>query len=164
MSTTEQYKRHIPTILMHTMKGDVNQNMFRLSISFKEFNTVIITLEVHIFIVWYTVNWFCPVFPLHCFLSGLKSILVFFLFLCFSVLLPLPMPSVWVCHGGRTQQVSLFSLSSLRREIYSHDFLSFCEGSSKPFFLNSSLVSPCSWNISPGLSCFDLSLSKYVRN
>lgn len=36
----EQYKRHIPTILMHTMKGDVNQNIFQLSISFKEFNTV----------------------------------------------------------------------------------------------------------------------------
>lgn len=40
----EQYKRHIPTILMHTMKGDVNQNIFQLSISFKEFNTVRITL------------------------------------------------------------------------------------------------------------------------
>lgn len=74
MSTTEQYKRHIPTILMHTMKGDVNQNMFRLSISFKEFNTVIITLEVHIFIVWYTVNWFCPVFSLHCSLSSLNPV------------------------------------------------------------------------------------------
>lgn len=40
----EQYKRRIPTILMHTMKGDVNQNIFQLSISFKEFNTVRITL------------------------------------------------------------------------------------------------------------------------
>lgn len=35
----EQYKRHIPTILTHTMRGDVNQNMFQLSVSFEEFNT-----------------------------------------------------------------------------------------------------------------------------
>lgn len=65
MSTIKQYKRHIPTILVHTMTGDVNQNIFQLSISFKEFNTVRITLGVHIFIVWYTVNWLHPVLPLH---------------------------------------------------------------------------------------------------
>lgn len=39
----EQYKRHIPTILRHTMKEDIKQNTFQWSISFEALNAVRIT-------------------------------------------------------------------------------------------------------------------------
>lgn len=39
-----------------------------------------------------------------------ESILVFFVFLCFSVLLPLPDPAVWGCYGGMLHLPFLYPL------------------------------------------------------
>lgn len=107
-------------------------------------------------------SWFHPVFPLHCSPEVLilwhKFILVFSYI---SAVLPLPNPSVWVNHGNRPQQASLFSLILFTYGDFLPWFVIIPWRWFQTFFLNSSLVSSCSHGT---LTCFDLRLSKCIQN